>query len=205
MTTQPAPETPPNRNRAGRKGLLTPETLQNITNLISGGTLAVDACQAVDIGPSTFYAWLEKGRGQRRGRYREFLDAVTKAQAIRRAALLGSIVAASRTTDKEGKPKKSDWTAAAWVLQHTDAAMFSPQLHVHVRTELGAALKRLEQEFKNEPEILERAIIALTGGTGAGTPGADQAGEGLGNDAARELADSPGTVTPAARVPRPRG
>jgi len=181
---------------------LTPEVLKNITSLIAGGTLAVDACQAVDIGASTFYAWLEKGRGQRRGRYREFLDAVTKAQSMRRVALLGSIVAASRTTDKEGKPKKHDWNAAAWVLQHTDAAMFSPQLHVHVRTELGAALKRLEQEFKNEPAILERAIVALTGGTGAGTPGGDQAGESLGDDAARELADSPAPFTAAARVPR---
>lgn len=166
-----------------------------ITSLIAAGTLAVDACEAVDISQSTYYAWLRKGRKQRRGQYRQFVAAISKAESVRRAFLLGKVTAAAK------EPRH--WQAAAWVLQHTDAAMFSPQLHVHVKTELSAALERLESEFKNEPAILERAYAAIVGGSGLSTAAGDPPGEGAAGNGGRPFPDPSAAIAAATRIPGP--
>lgn len=202
MTTQPAQGTPPKASKPSRRGrptLLDAEKQQTIAGLIVSGAFAVDACEQAGIGSSTFYVWLEKGKKQKRGRYRDFLEAITRAQSQRRMLLLADVRNAAKPKDG----KRGEWQAAAWVLQHTDAAMFSPQLHLHVKTELTAALQRLEQEFRNEPKILERAILALTGGAGHGTPGGDPSTGSAGNDGPSAFPDPSAAVAAATRIPRP--
>ena len=75
---------------------LNDEVQQLIVGHIRLGATHRHAAQAAGIGESTFYAWLDKGRAAKRGKFRELLEAVTRAeseglsqnlQLIRRAAL----------------------------------------------------------------------------------------------------------------------
>ena len=175
--------TPEIRKPVGRPSKLDPGTREKLEALIRGGALAQDAAAAVGIGKSTFYTWLAKGRAQRKGQYREFVDAIELAQSVRRSLLLGRVVGASN--------EKKHWQAAAWVLQHTDAALFSPKLRVHIETELRGALERLSQEFANEPDIYERILASIAGAAGVSGASGDPSAEGEGAGAQGALADSP--------------
>lgn len=173
------------RRGPGRPSKLEPEVRAKIAALIQGGMFAQDAAASMGIGVSTFYAWLDRGRRQKRGEYREFLEAIDRAQAMRRNLLL------QRITKASGEARH--WQAAAWVLQHTDAAMFAPQLRVHVEAELSGALQRLAREFEHEPAIYERILAALAGGHGVQGATGDPSSASYGNAAAGPLADPPRT------------
>lgn len=164
-----APNPQPAKPRpVGRPSKLDPATQGKLVQLIQGGMFAQDAAAAVGVGVSTFYAWLEKGRKQKRGEYREFREAIDRAQALRRSRLMSKVVKAAGET--------RHWQAAAWVLQHTDAAMFAPQLRVHVEAELTGALQRLAREFANEPHTYERILAAIAGGHGVSGAAGDPIG-----------------------------
>jgi hypothetical protein len=98
------------KKSAGRKGKLTPETSDLIVTALRNGNYIEHAVQAAGIGTSTFWVWMNRGEEEKTGRYREFRDAVKRAQAdavmarvevIRSAGLSGS------------------WQAAAWWLERT--------------------------------------------------------------------------------------
>lgn len=70
------------------KSKLTPETQSRICELIEDGNYARVAAEAAGISESTFYSWLEQGKEARSGKYREFLESVTRAEAASEQKLL---------------------------------------------------------------------------------------------------------------------
>ena len=71
---------------AGRRSKLTPELLQQIAAYARAGAFAWKAAQAVGIGTSTYYRWMEQGEKASSGLYRDFYETVTQAHAQARIA-----------------------------------------------------------------------------------------------------------------------
>jgi transposase len=68
-----------------------PERRQKIVELLSGGSTLRDASKAVGIHEVTLWRWLERGKRQESGQYREFLLAVKASEAGFEAAHLANI------------------------------------------------------------------------------------------------------------------
>jgi len=86
---------------------LTIERQNKICALISIGNFAKVAAAACNIGETTFYRWLAKGREAKSGRYFDFFQAVQIAEAQAQVRYVKIIYDASETT----------WQAAAWWLE----------------------------------------------------------------------------------------
>lgn len=95
-----------------RPSKLTPEIQQRIVSLIKAGNYAETAARASGIGPSTYYRWMDRGRDEQArldqgGRprkteapYREFWEAVTRADAEAEAIAAGLVMTAARMNYK---------------------------------------------------------------------------------------------------------
>ncbi len=96
--------------RKGRRCKLTPELQDRIVELIRAGNYIETVCQAVGIGKTTFYRWLERGRNSKtkKGKFWEFWNAIKKAESEAEAFYLDQI----RKAAVEGR-----WQAAAWYLE----------------------------------------------------------------------------------------
>jgi transposase len=64
----------------GRPSKLTPEVQERICQAIRAGNYYEAACAYAGIGYSTFRAWMIKGEKAKSGKYREFMEAVTRAE-----------------------------------------------------------------------------------------------------------------------------
>jgi hypothetical protein len=92
----------------GRRLKLTPELIEQAAKLIAGGNYASTVFQMLGVGESTWYRWLEKGRDSKgRSIYREFWEAIQKAEAAAEARAVSGIMASGRR----------NWTAYAWYLE----------------------------------------------------------------------------------------
>jgi hypothetical protein len=111
----------------------------------------VPRCHAADragIDRSTLWAWLARGRKDKKGKFFEFSNAVKKGEAdavagsvarIRKAAIGGQLLERTTTTvttrDKTGKPvtttttkerfSAGQWTADAWLLERGHSEHFA--------------------------------------------------------------------------------
>lgn len=65
----------------GRRTKLTPEVQNRIVAAMKAGNYMEAVCNFAGIGTSTFYRWMERGEKAKSGRYREFWEAVKKAEA----------------------------------------------------------------------------------------------------------------------------
>ena len=63
-----------------RPSKLTPEVQEKICNAIRAGNYYEAACGYAGIGYSTFRVWMIKGEKAKTGKYREFMDAVMRAE-----------------------------------------------------------------------------------------------------------------------------
>lgn len=96
-------ETPKKKARMGREPKLTPEMQEKITNLIRAGHYMETAAKASGIGTTTFWRWMAEGQATEenprpRPIYRDFREAVQKAEADSEAILLAGII-------RDGGPK----------------------------------------------------------------------------------------------------
>jgi transposase len=66
--------------KMGRPSKLTPEVQERICQAIRAGNYYEAACAYAGIGYSTFRAWMLKGEKAKSGKYREFMEAVTRAE-----------------------------------------------------------------------------------------------------------------------------
>ena len=101
------------------KAKLTPELKEEIVKYIETGNYIRTACQAVGIGKTTHYIWMERGKKaselEEKGKripesekiYRDYRDAIKKAKA--KAVIRNVLVI-------QAAAKKS-WQAAAWWLE----------------------------------------------------------------------------------------
>ncbi len=99
---------------------LTPEVTGRILTAIAGGNTRRTAAAYAGIAESTLFDWLERGRATTRGRFSEFSEAVTKAEADAVVASVGRIRQAA--TD--------NWRAAAWWLEHRHPDDWGPHLEI---------------------------------------------------------------------------
>jgi hypothetical protein len=65
----------------GRPGKLTPEVQQRLVAAIKAGNYHHAACRFASVAYRTFTRWMAKGKKTRRGPFRDFRDAVLKAEA----------------------------------------------------------------------------------------------------------------------------
>ena len=108
----------------GRKTRLTPEIQQQVVTAISSGNWQEIACEYAGIHPATYYRWLERGQAEierlegdddaepneEETPYREFCEAVRKAQAVSEVQAVGLI----RKAAVDGS-----WQAAGWYLERS--------------------------------------------------------------------------------------
>ena len=64
----------------GRPSKLTPEVTKRLTEAIRAGNYYEAACGYAGIGYSTFRAWMVRGEKAKSGKYREFMEAIKKAE-----------------------------------------------------------------------------------------------------------------------------
>lgn len=79
------------RNRGGRSSKLTPEVQKKIVSAIRAGNYAQVAAKYAGIGETTYYVWLQRGKEESRGKYKEFREAVKRAESeaeVRTVALI---------------------------------------------------------------------------------------------------------------------
>lgn len=139
----------------GRPPKLTPEIQAAFCRALKTGATFETAADSLELSRSAISQWLAKGRAQERGRYASFLRAVHRARADVVQNLLKR--AQKRVLSKKEGGEGADPLPLLAVLDRR----YSPQVRVQVTNELNATLDRLEQEFANEPEILERILAAI--------------------------------------------
>lgn len=91
----------------GRPEKLTPELQQKIVDALRLGNYIETAAAYAGVSKTTIYDWLKKGARSKKGKYKDFSNAVEKALAeaeMRDVALIGNAA-------------KENWQAAAWRLE----------------------------------------------------------------------------------------
>ena len=98
----------------GRPCKLTPELINQASDLIGQGLPYYSTAAACGISTATFMAWKATGHEHRASgivsRFSEFIEAIEKASAQLQLSLLSKITSAAESSHQQ-------WTAAAWVLE----------------------------------------------------------------------------------------
>lgn len=98
---------------AGRKPKLTPEVHKLLVQMLQNGHFAETACAKAKISTTSFYAWLQRGERERKGPYRELLEATKSADADFEVIALQEIKLAAKGQGEQ----KPQWQAYAWILE----------------------------------------------------------------------------------------
>jgi hypothetical protein len=124
---------------SGRPSKLTPAVQKRIAKLVSEGNYPETAARLAGISPSTFYAWILRGRKDKRGPYSEFLESIKKASAVAEAKAVAEIRRAGR----------KNWTASATFLERR----FPTRWGRRERLELVAMKERLKELEKVASDV----------------------------------------------------
>lgn len=94
------------------KTKLTPELQQEFCSYVAAGITKKGACEAVFIGESALYDWIQRGeRDRAKGKktiYSEFAESVKKAEAKFKLSHIKNIKSAADS---------GNWQASAWMLE----------------------------------------------------------------------------------------
>lgn len=106
------------------------------------------ACGEAGIGTSTFYRWMQTGRQQKKGEYREFRDAVKGAEAKAKRLLLVHVSKAGM------RQKNPDWRALVWIAERRWFREFGQKRQtILTGDERGGPVKHRVEEIVFEPEV----------------------------------------------------
>jgi len=139
----------------GRPTKLTPELIERVAAVVRAGNYLDTAARYCGVSKQDFYTWLKRGHSQKRGIYRQFLDALEKAQAaadVRDHALIA-------------KAAEKDWRAAAEHLRLRNQARYGLR-----RVELTGAdggpveVRHLAGLSTDEVLTLARRLLSESGG-----------------------------------------
>lgn len=113
---------------SGRPSKLTPERQAGLVQAISEGHYYETACAAVGVDYSTMRRWMQRGAEEPSGEYREFFEALTRAEAE----------AESRAVRIWQAAMETDWRAAQMFLErrHPDRWGKQSRLDVNGSTQL---------------------------------------------------------------------
>jgi hypothetical protein len=98
----------------GRPTKLTPELIERVARVVRVGNYLDTAARYCGISKGDFYNWLKRGHAQKRGIYRDFLNALEEAQAA----------ADVRDHAYIAEAAKKDWRAAAEHLRLRNQARY---------------------------------------------------------------------------------
>jgi transposase-like protein len=110
-----------------------------LEQLRMGATYQI-ACAKVGIGEKTLYRWLARGREQTRGQYRDFVEAVSMANAEGAGAALRCIQTESLT----------NWKCAAWLLERRYNYRRDSKIHEQMT---------IEQTANDDKPLTPREIV----------------------------------------------
>jgi hypothetical protein len=88
---------------------LDPAVMERLLQAVARGNTREDSARLAGVGVATLYRWLRLGRSQKRGKFREFREAIKKAEAEAVDKRVTAIAAAGM------EPKT--WQASAWWLE----------------------------------------------------------------------------------------
>lgn len=146
---------------------LTDNLIKIVEKEISDGNYITTVCQAHGINRTTFYEWKRRGEKASSGIYRDFYEAVNRAEAESEKKYVGVIKDAANT---------GTWTAAAWWLERRYPDRWGKREKVDV-TSGGKPIQPLDLKNLSNEElaILEKIL----GGTVGKPPdaGANSGGE----------------------------
>lgn len=123
-----------------------------IVEKVIGGNNKVTAATALGLPAPVYYAWqsdVKDGTAHP--------SIVQMFEDLERAYAMAEVKAVDKITDKDGSVENSKW-----FLERSRARDWSKQEQLIVKNELTAAFERLELEFGQEPQLLERIFKALT-------------------------------------------
>ena len=147
------------KTKPGRPPKLTDETAAVIIAAVRSGMSVRAAADLAHVGRSTVMKWIAQGRNEKRGRFRDLIDRITRARAelvrealqVIRDAIDGKLTPRRITkviTDAVGQKAEvttitepPDWRAAAWLLERRFRDEFSS--NAKELRELKAVIKYL--------------------------------------------------------------
>ena len=109
-------ETAKPKSKTGRPSKFVPEAAAAVLEHVRRGAPRHIAANAAGLGRSTLMRWMARGKKERRGQFRDFWDALKKAEAELIIELVQRINAAA---------ERGTWQAAAWTLERRYPEKFS--------------------------------------------------------------------------------
>jgi len=121
----------------GRPEKLTPALQDTLVKAFRLGHFAVTACDLAGIAVSTYHLWLSKGRDQKKGKYRDFMEAVKRASADGSTRALLHI------------QQDPSWQSKAWFLERRFPELWAahrpPENDGNLAQETAEILQRMDQ------------------------------------------------------------
>jgi hypothetical protein len=133
---------------------LSPEVHQRIVAAIRAGNYAGPAARSAGVSEATFYRWMEGGRKQKRGIYRDFYDDVERAKADAEVEAVAYV--------RKAMPK--DWRACMSYLERRNPDRWRRR-DSHEHTGAGGGPVRIADAMFEDPEIRKelREILRRAG------------------------------------------
>ena len=128
----------------GRPPKLSASIQERIVSGIRSGNYAVQAAAAAGVHRSTYYRWLERGKEASSGKYRDFFEAVERANGEAEVSMVAIIRKAA--IDK--------WLAAAWLLERRFPQRWARRYLVDVEQFLPREAEKLAREQGKDPTAL---------------------------------------------------
>lgn len=123
--------------KAKKPDKMTKEAQNAILKALEDGAFLTDAAMIAGVNRKTVYDWMKKGRAQRRGKYRNFVNAVDEARAKVKVSASKCILGAF----------DRDWKAAAHYLNATDPDRWGDRKKIDVS---GSLDNRVTIEYIND-------------------------------------------------------
>ncbi len=140
--------------RTGRTPKLTTTATAAVVQAISTGNTRDVAAAYAGVGRTTLFQWLAKGRVEAQGIYRDFLNAVEKAEAD---AVVVS-VALIRTAAQK------NWQAAAWWLERRYPDEWGRKDRLSIESLKRTEAEKMARELGIEVEEVMSAIDDILSG-----------------------------------------
>lgn len=134
----------------GRPSKLTDALQAQLCDHVDKCNSLEDAAALCGLERSTVFRWMQKGREQSRGRYRDFFNAIEAAKAGRRKKFAATMLTHGF----------KHWQALAWLAERTDPERFGLRIKVQVNEELERILDKLQRQLT--PQEYERALEAIS-------------------------------------------
>ena len=127
----------------------TDDICETIYDLVAKGFTYKDICNVCGIDNSTLYAWLNRGKKAKSGKYKEFYLNVEKAKSLRKNNLIDKLI--------EKTEAKDDWKGYAWLLERGYGDEFA-RPEVKIKQEIESKVEA-DVEVKVPFSDLERIVI----------------------------------------------